>query len=301
VNVLITGASSLVGWALLRKAPPEWDVTLGIHSNPDLPACDTRYRTVAVDITDRASVERLVEQARPDAVIHMGSQGNLEKCKADPEGARRVNVDGTRYLLEASARFDPLFLLTSTMYVFSGEHPPYREDAVPHPINEYGEMKLEAERLVQTISRRWVIIRPMTIFGWHSPRQRANWVTWLLGRFERNEPTHVVNDVISNQLWVGDAADSIISAVRDGCTGIFHIGGSESVSRYEFSVKVAEVFGYSKDLLIPVTSDYFPQLAHRPGSAVCNVDKMTDVLGVKPRGVREGLERMKALRPGAVT
>ena len=297
MNVLITGASSLVGWALLRKAPPEWNITIGIHANPDLPVCDTQFSIVDLDITDRDSVERAVGQIQPEVVIHMGSQGNLEKCKADPEGARRVNVEGTRHLLEASGAFRPQFLLTSTMYVFDGENPPYHEDATPNPINEYGRMKLEGEQLARQMSDRWVILRPMTIFGWHSPRQRANWVTWLLGRFERNEPTHVVNDVISNQIWVGDAAESIIGAVRKNVTGIFHLGGSESVSRYDFSVKVAEVFGYPTGLLIPVTSDFFPQLAQRPGSAVCSVEKMTEVLGVKPRDVRDGLERMKALRP----
>lgn len=297
MRVLITGASSLVGWALLRKAPSDWNMTLGIHSNPDLPVYDTEFHTIPFDITDRNSVENLVRSARPEVVIHMSSQGNLERCKAEPEAARQVNVTGTRYLLEATAPFRPQFLITSTMYVFDGENPPYREDDVPNPINEYGRMKLEAERLVQGMSERCVILRPMTIFGWHSARQRANWVTWLLARFERNEPTHVVNDVISNQIWVGDAAESIIAAVRKNVAGIFHLGGSESVSRYDFSVEVAKVFGYSTDLLIPVGSDFFPQLAQRPGSAVCSVEKMTDVLGVRPRDVRDGLERMKAIRP----
>jgi dTDP-4-dehydrorhamnose reductase len=297
VKALLTGASSLLGWELLKQMPEDWSVATLLHRNADVPSLGGRQTVHHVDVTDEAAVYAAVHSVKPDVILHLGSQGNLELCKTNPAEAFRVNVGGTRNLLLAAAPFGSKFVFTSTMYVFDGSRPPYGESDTPNPVNEYGSTKLEAERLVFSQGSRPVVMRPMTIYGWHSPKQRANWVTWLLQRLRRNESTPVVTDVYSNPLWVGDAAAAILAAARKDVGGIFHLGGMETSSRFDFSVAVAKAFDCSEDLLIPVTSDYFPQLAHRPSSAICKVGKMIDVLGVTPLDLRSGLERMRAAAP----
>jgi dTDP-4-dehydrorhamnose reductase len=277
--------------------PRDWRVATVLHRNDDFPLLGDRQTVLKLDLTDQAAVEAAVHSVKPDVILHLGSHGNLDFCQANPLEAARLNVGGTRNLLLAAAPFAPKFLFTSSMYVFDGSRPPYGEFDRPNPINVYAQNKLEAEGLVLSLGARPVVLRPMTMYGWHSSGQRANWVTWLLERMRRNERVPVVNDVYGNPLWVGDAAAAVLAAVEKEVEGVFHLGGIETSSRFEFSKAVAEVFGYSTELLIPVTSAHFPELALRPGAAICKTEKMTGVLGVTPLDARGGLERMRESSP----
>jgi dTDP-4-dehydrorhamnose reductase len=296
MNVLLTGASSLLGWEILRQAPSGWTIFAGLHRNIELPASAHGCQRLPLDLTDRKHVQQTLQGLHIDAVIHAASVGNLDSCQKEPAAARLVNVEGTRNLLEYSTR-DCAFVFASTLYVFDGTNPPYDETMQPHPINEYATMKLEAERLVQTLSPRPIIVRPMTMYGWHAPDQRMNWVTWLLNKLRNEEQVSVVNDVYNNHLWAGDCARGVIAAVLQNVTGVLHFGGPEMASRYDFSVKVAEAFGFDRSLIVPVTSSSFPDIALRPPNTSCSITKMRELLGVQPLGIEAGLARMKSEEP----
>jgi len=294
MNLLLTGGSGLIGWEFLKHAPRHWNIAVAVHRNDDLPLSSPCHRAVRLDITDRNAVEAVVRQIQPEAVVHLGSIGSLDQCKDQPGEARRVNVEGTRNLLEATASCAQVFVFSSTMYVFDGTHPPYDEEAPTNPVNHYACTKLEAERLVLSMARRPVILRPMTVYGWHSPAQRKNWVTWLIGKLEAGEPVKVVNDVFNDYLWVADAGRAIRAALeKGGVSGIFHVGGPEVASRYEFSRRVAEIFDLPTSLITPVGSDYFPSIAQRPGNTTCNIRKLRTILGVEPLGITDGLQSMR--------
>ncbi len=297
MNVLVTGGSGLLGWEFLRQAPAGWHIAVAIHRNSDLTLTSPRQLTVPLDITDRSQVKKVVGDLHPEAVIHLGSMGSLDQCKDDPDRARLVNVEGTRNLLEFSADCAHMFLFASTMYVFDGKNPPYDEEATANPVNHYARTKLEAEGLVLAMSRRPVILRPMTMYGWHAPAQRKNWVTWLIDKLQKGEPVEVVDDVYNDYLWVADAAGSIYAALERDARGIFHVGGPEVASRYDFSRKVAEVFDLPLELIGRVSSDHFPTLAQRPGNTACCIRKLREVLGIEPLGIEAGLREMRAAQP----
>jgi len=294
MRLLLTGGSGLLGSEFLRQAPPGWPISIAVHRHAPLARFGPCQSPVPLDITNRRQVEQAIAAIRPEAIVHLGSIGSLDQCKDNPAQARLVNVEGTRNLLEASAPYTPLFIFSSTMYVFDGQHPPYDETARPNPVNYYAETKLEAEALVCALSRRPVILRPMVMYGWHSPAQRKNWVTFLIDKLSQGEPVKVVDDVYNDYLWVADGAKAIYAALRKEVHGIFHLGGPEVASRYDFSKKVAEVFSLPPELISRVSSDYFANLAHRPGNTACNIRKMREVLGVEPLGIDAGLRAMQA-------
>jgi len=293
LRLILTGASSLLGWEFLRQAPEDWDILATLHRNQDLPP-GIKRPAVLLDITSHEQVCALVTEFRPQIIVHLSSRGDLDYCKAHPEEAWSVNVEGTRNLLECSRLFRPAFLFLSTMYVFDGTHPPYDEEAATHPINEYARTKLAAEKLVLEESAQPTILRPMAMYGWHSRGQRMNWVTWLLGKLRNGEQVRVVNDVYNNHLWAGDAARAVRMAIEKRTSGIFHVGGAEISSRYEFSLDVARVFNLGTQLIVPVTSEHFHGIAQRPANSTCSIRKLRDVLGVEPVGNRTGLLAMKA-------
>jgi len=297
MRILLTGGSGLMGSEFLREAPAEWDITVAVHRNPAEALTGSRQKLVPMDITNRQQVQSVLRQVQPEAVVHLGSMGSLDECEQQPERARLVNVEGPRNLLEFSEHFAEVFVFSSTIYVFDGTSPPYSEDYPTSPVNHYAQTKLEGEALVLEMSRRPVILRPMTMYGWHAPSQRRNWVTWLLDKLSKGEPVNVVDDVFNNYLLAADAAKAVRASLEKNVQGIFHVGGPETASRYDFSQKVAETFDLPTGLIERVTSDYFASLARRPGNTTCSIAKLRDVLGVEPMGVVDGLRSMKATTP----
>ncbi|GAB4558278.1 MAG: SDR family oxidoreductase [Anaerolineae bacterium] len=298
IPVLLTGGTGLIGWELLHRMPRPWHVTVIRHRNT-LPPLPKHRHIIDADLTCRDQVRAAVEAVRPEVVVHTASLGSLDACERDPDAAWRLNVDATRFLLECARPFQPFVVFCSTIYVFDGRRPPYREDDPPHPINVYGRTKLAAEELAQDLASDLMIVRPNTAYGWHLPGQRQNWVTWLLGRLRNGQAVQVVDDVINNYIWAGDVARAIIAGIVSRRTGLYHLGGPEALSRYEFSLRIASTFGFSPDLISPASSEMFPSLAPRPRDTTCTIDRMIGDLGVSPLDVHRGLLAMKAQMPEA--
>lgn len=294
MRVLLTGGTGLIGWTLLRQIPMNWDVFATLHQNLSLLQLDAPVKTIRLDLTSRQQVRDVVEQVQPEVIIHTASVGDLDHNEERQHEAWQVNVEGTRFLLEESEPFNPQFVFCSTIYVFDGGRPPYDEESYPAPVNFYGRTKLAAEQLAQQISRRLLVLRPTATYGWHLPGQRQNWVTWLLTKLNARQPVKVVDDVFSNYIWVSDVTRAILAGIEKQAHGIFHLGGTELVSRYEFSLQIASVFGYEQGLIAPVSSDCFPGLAPRPQNTACSIRKMIDVLGINPLTIDQGLQLMKA-------
>lgn len=296
MKCIVTGGSGLLGLDLLQRLPP-WNVYSVVHPNDNLPPLGKKIETLPMDLTDRKRVLNAVSKIRPDVVVHAASIGDLDACERRPEEARELNVGATQSLLEACHKLDTLFVFLSTIYVFDGSRPPYGETDTPSPLGHYARMKLEAESIVLAMRPRSVILRPMTLFGWHLPSQRTNCVTWLLDRLCRGDAVQIVDDVFNNHLWVGDASRAVLAAIQRRAQGIFHLGGPERLSRYHLSLKVADVFGFDRGLVSPVSSDRFPSLAPRPRDSTCLTEKMERELGIVPLSPEMGLETMRTSMP----
>jgi dTDP-4-dehydrorhamnose reductase len=293
MRVLLTGATGLLGWTLLQKMPTTWQVYVALHSNRPLPRRFPHVHEVLMDLTAPEQVRAAAAIARPDVVIHTASIGDLDANEREQAEAWQVNVEGTRALCEATRPYNPYVIFCSTIYVFDGAAPPYAEIASPAPINFYGRCKLAAEEIVRQISSRWLILRPNTTYGWHLPGQRRNWATWLLSKLQDHQAVEAVDDVFNNYVWVGDVADVVLAGIAREATGIVHVGGPQSLSRYAFSLQIADAFGYPRQLIAPAPSSRFSALAPRPRDTTCCIKRMRDELGVHPLSVSQGLDLMR--------
>ena len=293
MRVLLTGATGLLGWTLLQKMPTTWQIYVALHSNRPLPRRFPHVHEVLMDLAAPAQVRAAAAIARPDVVIHTASIGDLDANEREQAEAWQVNVEGTRALCEATRPYDPHVIFCSTIYVFNGASPPYVETASPAPINFYGRCKLAAEEIARQIASRLLVLRPNTTYGWHLPGQRHNWVTWLLSKLNHRQPVEVVDDVFNNSVWVGDVADVVLAGIAHEATGVFHVGGPQSLSRHAFSLEIADAFGYPCRLIAPASSSRFPTLAPRPRDTTCSTTRMEQELGIHPLNVRRGLDLMR--------
>ena len=143
-RLLVTGASGFLGARLVLEARRRGWFAFGASRSPW-----EEDGAVQADLARRGEGERLLEEVRPEAVIHGAAMSRIPDCEKDPELAARVNRDGTGELARAAARRDLPFLYVSTDHVFDGNSAPYGPEDPPSPVSVYGRTKVEGEEAVR--------------------------------------------------------------------------------------------------------------------------------------------------------
>jgi len=294
MKVLITGATGLLGSTVLFHAPKKYSLYGTYHDNTLVPKATAKY--VYIDITKPSSVHEAIKRVKPDVIIHTAALATPDYCDKHRDEAFDVNVNGTKHLIEASAKLKvkPHFIYITTNGVYDGDHAPYDEAAVPKPIDWYGETKLQAEQLVQHSQLPYSIVRLNTMYGWNNPHERQNPVTWLIKTLGENKtPVNMVKDMHNSFLYVVTAAQAIWAAIEIGAKNeSYNIGGKDCENRYEFSQKIAQQFKLPLDMMYPVDLSFFQNFVPRPKNTCFLTTKMKKVLKVTPITSKAALSHM---------
>jgi dTDP-4-dehydrorhamnose reductase len=291
-RILITGGTGLLGQALLNSAPLDVELS-GTYLPDKAPSIELACPFFPLDVRDNNQVENLFDQVKPDLVIHTASIGSVDYSEHHREESWAVNVGGTQNIGQACARHRAKLIFISSNAVFDGEHPFYAEDAPIHPINYYGQLKVEGEEWVKSSGLDYAIVRPILMYGWHLPIERGNWVTNWLRSLSQSQRVKVVDDVGTKPLYALNCAEVIWAVIAQKKTGVYHAAGADHITLDQFAQATAEVFGLDASLIDPVPSSYFPEIAPRPKDTSFDTTKMERELGVKPWSVRDGLRHMQ--------
>jgi dTDP-4-dehydrorhamnose reductase len=283
---LVTGASGLLGNKIVELAKNDYTViplhkTKPLHSN-----------SLKLDITKAIEVLNLFSKLKPDAVFHTASETNVDKCETEKEHAWKINVEGTRNIAIACTKANAKLFYTSTDYVFDGEKGNYEERDEPNPINNYGFTKLEGEKQVIQHCKNYAILRTSVLYGWHPWKQ--NFATWTINQLKQNKEITVIEDHYNTPTLADNLAEITIEALQKDLQGIYHVSGSERISRYEFAKQIAKIFNLDQNLIKPIKmSQLTAWIAKRPKDSSLNTDKIQKQLKTKPLNITEGLNRMK--------
>lgn len=291
MKVLITGGTSIVGRYLLRQIKGQVEAVATYFRNRNFEELQN-IKYSYLDVTVRKDVLDLFRTEHPDVVVHTASIGSVDFSERHKDEARHVNVEGTSHVVEGAKACNAKFIFISSNAVFDGENSPYKEEDLPNPINLYGNLKLEGERIVAGSGLDYAIVRPILIYGWNNPDERPNPVTWLLFKLKHGQQVKMVNDVYSNPLLADNCAEAIWSIILQDRKGIYHIGGRDRVSRFDFAIKTAKAFSLDCRLIEPVPSSYFKNIALRPKDTTYSTEKMQKELGIRSIAIKEGLDIM---------
>ncbi len=291
-RVLVTGGTGLLGAAIQHLAPKDikgFSIYFPECSFPlQLP-----YPIRVADLTDRIQMKTIFEWAQPDVVIHTAAIGSVDYAEKNREQTRRVNVGGTMVITELCQNYKSRLIYISSNAVFDGRTPFYSETDPVNPINYYGQLKVEAENIVQHSGISQAIVRPILMYGWPYPGERDNPVVWWIRSLKEGKPIKVVDNVFNKPLAAWSCAEVVWAVIQQNRTGIYHAAGRDHISLYQFALAVAEVFNLNKGLITPVPDSFFPEIAPRPRDTSFDTTKMEMELGVKSIGIRDGLIRMK--------
>lgn len=285
MKVLITGSAGFLGKHLYKKLKARYEVA-GIDRN------ESEWVDREVDLTDKKAVKNAVEEIKPDIIIHAAALSNVEYCETRREEARTINVDGTDSLVDSIRGTSVKFIFISSDYVYDGVRGNFTEESQPNPISWYGQNKLDAERIVQTLPRH-IILRPAVIFGWDPGGK--NFFMQLYENQRNKTIMRVPTDQISNPTYIELLEEIICQSIGKDISGIFIATGPESMGRYDLAIAVADAFNFDKKRIVPVKTEEFGQIARRPLNCGVNSKKLQGILGIKFPPLAQSLRHLKSI------
>ena len=255
MKVLVTGATGMLGSDL---CPMLEDAGFDV--------IETTIEEL--DITDEQNVKDLLNDVKPDYVIHCAAYTNVDKAEEEPDKAENVNGTATKYIARACKANEAVLIYISTDYVFDGtKNTPYVPGDKTNPINAYGLSKLHGEQAVEENCDRYYILRTSWLYGHHG----KNFVETMISLADKPE-VKVVNDQIGCPTWTVDLADAIISFIdEDPEYGIYHACGGGSTTWYDFAKEIYNQAGLNVNLK-PCTTEEFPRQAKRPKYSIMDND-----------------------------
>lgn len=231
----VTGAAGLMGSAFLHSASPGWDV----------------YGTTRqeLDLTEAATVREAFKTIQPHVIIHCAALGSTVACERDPVLARTLNLDMTRRLAELAENIQFVFL--STDLVFDGRAGHYDETAEVNPLSVYAETKILAERVLLKNPKHTVIRTALN--GGTSASGDRGFNEELRRAWEAGRMVHLFTDEFRSPIAALVTCRAVWELIEQRHTGLFHVAGSERLSRWQIGQLLAQRWPQLHPKLEPVS------------------------------------------------
>ncbi|MEW6068886.1 MAG: dTDP-4-dehydrorhamnose reductase [Nitrospirota bacterium] len=250
------------------------------------------YRVTALDkegldISDLNAVTEVFFKYKPDVILNCAAYNYVDKAEEDFDTACKINALGVRNLAIACKKNNSLLIHYSSDYIFDGKKGDfYTEEDEPNPINKYGESKLLGEKYLKEETDNFLLFRVSWVFG----EGKQNFLYKLSEWADKNRVLKIVCDQISIPTYTADIANLTIFSLNKGLRGIYNLTNSGYASRYEVARYFLEGLGMD-NLVLPVTSDYFPTPARRPYFSAMSNLKLSKELNVDMPDWKLGIDR----------
>lgn len=286
MKIVLTGASGFLGRATHQAL---------IQAGHQVVALGHRQAEGAVrslDLRDTAAWRGELLAADPDVVVHCAAYRDPDFCEQEQEETSRLNIAPVRVLVDTLAP-NARILFVSTDYVFDGENPPYAEDAKRHPVNFYGQSKLEGEDIVLERTGSMVLRIPL-LMGCGPSFSESGFIAKTIQAIEREERTEMDDKTMRFPTDIEDVAAAICYLLQEQATGIFHFAGPEGRTQFAWAQALAALVGRHADHINPVSSPR-ARLATRPSNSQLSTEKLRSMGFDRSTSFTEVARRVLAL------
>lgn len=263
---LITGFKGQLGYDIARE--------LKERGEYDYLAVDKDV----MDITNREEVFNIVTEYKPDVIFHCAAWTAVDKAEDMEDVVRKVNVEGTKNLVDASTLVGAKIMYMSTDYVFDGRksfNETYKEDDLVNPMSIYGQTKFEGEEEVRRNPNHF-ITRISWVFGING----NNFIKTMLKLSETKKELNVVDDQIGSPTYTVDLAKLLVEMSYTNKYGTYHVNNDGYCSWAEFAKYIMESNGKTTKIN-PVSTDEYLELtgtkqAYRPRNSKLDKSKLVE-------------------------
>lgn len=233
-----------------------------------------------IDITNKETLSSQPAARSFDYLLHLAAYTNVDKAESERELCHKINVDGTKNLLEICEAKGAKMILISTDFVLDGSTPePKNESAIPHPVGYYAQTKYEAE---QVVKGKGMIIRITTPYRDDFPGKK-DIVRTIRSLLEEGKSLTMIADNLVVPTYIDDIALALGYLIEHFSPEIYHVVGPEAISSYDLAMRIADKWHLNKSLITKTThAQYGHGKAPRPqyGNIVSRKN-----IGIKPNAL----------------
>ena len=291
MKVLVTGVAGQLGHDVMNELAKRGyegigsDIAESYNGIQDgTPVVSMPY--VQMDITDKASVERVLTEVNADAVIHCAAWTAVDLAEDEDkkDKVHAVNAEGTKNIAEVCKKLDSKMVYTSTDYVFNGQgEEPWQPDCKDYqPLNVYGQSKLDGELAVSETLDKYFIVRIAWVFG----KNGNNFIKTMLKVGKNHDKLRVVNDQIGTPTYTFDLARLLVDMIETDKYGYYHATNEGGyISWYDFTKEIFRQaveqghteYGEDRITVDPVTTaEYGVSKAARPFNSRLDKKKLVE-------------------------
>lgn len=291
MKVLVTGVAGQLGHDVMNELAKRGyegigsDIAESYNGIQDgTPVVSMPY--VQMDITDKASVEKVLTEVNADAVIHCAAWTAVDLAEDEDkkDKVHAVNAEGTKNIAEVCKKLDSKMVYTSTDYVFNGQgEEPWKPDCKDYqPLNVYGQSKLDGELAVSETLDKYFIVRIAWVFG----KNGNNFIKTMLKVGKNHDKLRVVNDQIGTPTYTFDLARLLVDMIETDKYGYYHATNEGGyISWYDFTKEIFRQaveqghseYGEDRITVDPVTTaEYGVSKAARPFNSRLDKKKLVE-------------------------
>ena len=282
MKVFVTGVGGQLGHDVVNELKRKGHEAVGSDIQAEYSGIADGTAVVAVpyvqlDITDKDAVQKVIEEIKPDAIIHCAAWTNVDRAE-DPEKqplVHRINAEGTQNIADAAKTVDAKMVYISTDYVFDGqgERPWEPDDKCYAPLNVYGKSKLDGELAVANTLSKFFIVRIAWVFGLNG----KNFIKTMINVGKTHDTVRVVNDQIGTPTYTLDLARLLVDMIETEKYGYYHATNEGGyISWYDFCVEFYKQYGLQTTVIPVTTAEYGLSVAARPFNSRLDKSKLVE-------------------------
>lgn len=289
MKLYITGIAGLLGNNIVKKLVNRCEIT-GVDIL-DLSIPNVTYEKFSLYETER--VKEHIAQVRPGAVIHTAAAVNVDECEENPEWAYKLNEEVTSDIADICNELGIKLVYISSDAVFDGENEKlYDETDEVNPLNVYAKTKLGGEKFVLRHERNLVF--RTNIYG-QNIQDKKSFGEWIVSSLEEGKTLNMFEDIDFSPILVNDLAEIIYKALEADLCGLYHVCATGCISKYEFGVKMKEIFNLHTGIINKSQSETMHFKAKRSKHMGMSNEKIRKELGIKIRTPEESIREFKRL------
>ena len=282
MRVFVTGVGGQLGHDVMNELAKRGYEGIGSDIAPEYGGTQdgsavTTMPYVQLDVTDSAAVEAVLNEVKPDVVIHCAAWTAVDMAEDDDkvEKVRAINAGGTQNIATVCKALDCKMVYISTDYVFDGQGTePWQPDCKDYkPLNVYGQTKLEGELAVANTLDKYFIVRIAWVFGVNG----KNFIKTMLTISKKFETIRVVNDQIGTPTYTLDLSVLLVDMVETEKYGYYHATNEGGyISWYDFTCEIFKQVGYTTNVIPVTTEEYGLSKAARPFNSRLDKSKLLE-------------------------
>ena|GEM_PF-200028 len=222
-----------------------------------------------LDVRDEAALQQVFTNFRPDVVLHLAAETDLEFCETHPDISTAVNDVATERIARLCAKHGSTMVYISTAGVFDGNKSGfYTEDDHPCPLMVYGDTKCAGEQHTKRLCPRSFVVRAGWMMG-GGRRKEKKFIYKILQQIkDGSKEIFAVSDKWGTPTYTYDFAMNLFLLLATGRYGTYHMVCEGMGTRFDVAREILHVCERSDINLTPVNSDFFAKeyFAPRPFS-----------------------------------